>query len=59
MFKKKYNDKEVECFKCHQKVKPLIKLNRAKSEFYGSIYTGKDKAYWLICPNCKAVIGTK
>ena len=35
---KKYSDKEVECPNCHQKVKPLIKLNRAKSEFIGARY---------------------
>ena len=35
VFKKKYDDKEVECPKCHQKVKPILKLNRTKSEFYG------------------------
>jgi ssDNA-binding Zn-finger/Zn-ribbon topoisomerase 1 len=56
---KKYNEKEVECPKCHKKVKPLLKLNRLKSEFIGSKYTGKDKLYWQICPNCKFVITTK
>lgn len=59
MIKKKCNDKEIECSNCHQKVKPLLKLNRAKSEFVGGRYTGTDKAYWLVCPNCKTVIGTK
>ena len=59
MFKKKYDDNVVECPKCHQKVKPILKLNRTKSEFFGARYTGKDKAYWLICPECKTVIGTK
>jgi len=59
VFKKKYDDKEVVCPKCHQKVKTILKLNRMKSEFYGGRYTGKDKAYWLICPVCKMVIGTK
>ena len=59
LFGKKYDDKEIECRFCHKKVKPIIKLNRAKSEFFGCRYTGKDKAYWLICPNCKAIIGTK
>ena len=57
--KKRYDEKEVDCGFCHKKVKPLIKLNRVKSEFIGSRYTGKDKKYWLVCPNCKAVIGAK
>ena len=59
LFKKHYNDKEIECRFCHQKVKPLIQLNRVKSEFIGGRYTGTDKKYWLICPNCKRVIGSK
>ena len=59
MFKKKYYDKYVEGKKCNQKVIPILKMNRTKSEFYGSIYTGKDKIYWLICPECKTIIGTK
>lgn len=56
---KKYNDKEIECPNCHKKVKPLLKLNRVKIEFVGARYTGNDKAYLLICPKCKFVIGTK
>ncbi|UCD14351.1 MAG: hypothetical protein JSW60_02750 [Thermoplasmatales archaeon] len=55
--KKRYYPKEVECPFCHQKVKPILKLNRAKSDFYGVRYTGLDKKYWLVCPNCKAVVG--
>jgi len=50
---------KVECRFCHKKVIPIAKLNKIKSEFYGSRYTGKDRVYWLICPNCKAVIGVK
>ena len=56
---KKYSDKEIECPKCHQKAKPIIELNRVKSEFFGASFTGKDKAYWLKCPNCKTIIGTE
>lgn len=56
---KNYSDKEVECPKCNQKIKPLLKLNRAKSEFIGGRYTGTDKNYWLICPSCKEIIGIK
>jgi hypothetical protein len=59
LFVKRYDDKEIECRYCHQKVKPLLKLNRTKIEFIGSKYTGKDKLYWIICPNCKKVIGSK
>jgi len=59
MLKKKFGDKEVKCLNCHQKVKPLIELNRAKSEFIGVRYTGKDRVYWLICLKCKTIIGTK
>lgn len=59
LFKKRHDDEEIECKFCHQNVKPLIELNRTKSEFFGSQYTGKDKQYWLICPKCKKVIGSK
>lgn len=52
-------NKEFECPKCHQKVIPKTKLNRAKSEFYGSIDTGENNLYWLRCPNCKKIIGLK
>jgi len=52
-------NKEVECPNCHKKIIPKTKLNRVKSEFYGSTYTGKDKLFWLICPNCKKIIGQK
>ena len=51
--------KEIECPYCHKKIIPIKKLNRAKSEFYGNVYTGKDKLNCLICPNCKKVIGQK
>ena len=59
VLRKRYDDKEVECKFCHHKVKPLIQLNRTKSEFIGGRYTGKDKMYWLVCPNCKKIIGSK
>jgi hypothetical protein len=59
LLKKRYNDKEVECQSCHQKVKPIIKRNKLKDNFYGQRFTGTEKRYILICPNCKAVIGTK
>jgi len=55
----KYSEKEIECPGCHHKVKPQITLNRVKSEFIGGRYTGKDKAYWLVCPKCKMIIGKK
>ena len=56
---KKYSNKEIECPKCHKKVKPILKLNRMKIDFVGARYTGKDKVYWHICPNCKFVINTE
>ena len=56
---KKYSEKEIVCPKCHQKEKPLLKLNRAKSEFIGGRYTSSTKNYWLICPNCKEIISVK
>ena len=59
LLKKRYNDKEVECQSYHQKVKPIIKRNKLKDNFYGQRFTGTEKRYILICPNCKAVIGTK
>ena len=33
VLKKRYNDKEVECQSCHQKVKPIIKRNKLKDNF--------------------------
>lgn len=59
VLRKRYDDKEIECRFCYKKVRPLLRLNRAKSEFNGIRYTGKDKPYWLICPICKKVIGVK
>jgi len=59
LFKKRYDEKEVECQACHQKVKPLIKRNTLKQNFYGQRFSGMEKKYLLVCPNCKAVIGSK
>ena len=56
---KKYNEKEIECPKCHKKIKPELELNRVKIEFIGARYTGKDNAYLKVCPHCKFVLGTK
>lgn len=56
---RKLKNKEIECPNCNKKIIPITKLNRVKSEFYGSTYTGKDKLFWLICPNCKKIIGQK
>jgi hypothetical protein len=55
----RYGDDFVKCLNCHKKVKPLINKNRLKMDFIGARYSGKDKAYWMICPICKFVIGTK
>lgn len=59
VFKKQYNDKEVKCHKCNQKVKPIIQKNKLKQNFYGQRFTGNEKNYLLFCPNCKAIIGVK
>ena len=56
---KRYSEKEVECPKCHKKVKPLLKLNQAKIGLIGARYTGNNEEFWQICPNCKFVIGTE
>ena len=59
LFRKQYDEKEVNCPSCHQKVKPLVKKNRLKDNFYGQRFTGIEKRFLLICPRCKAVISTK
>jgi hypothetical protein len=55
----KYSEKKIKCPNCHKNVKPLIELNRVKIEFIGARYSGNDKAYFKICPQCKFVIDTK
>ena len=52
-------NKEVDCRFCHQKIIPLSKKNKLKNNFYGMRYTGTEKKYILVCPNCKALIGAK
>jgi len=59
LFKKRYDEEEIECTSCHQKVKPIIEKNKLKQNFYGQRFTGTEKKYLLICPICKAVIGSK
>jgi Zn finger protein HypA/HybF involved in hydrogenase expression len=56
---KKESEKEVKCPKCRKKVKPLLELNRVKSEFVGARYTGSNEEYLQICPHCKQVIGAE
>ena len=68
-FETKYDDKEIECQFCYQKVKPIIKTNKmrmfyGKSQIrlFGNRSSGipiKEKQHILICPNCKALIGAK
>ena len=68
MFKKRYDDKEIECSFCHTRVKPLLERMNVNLG-YGSSFPGligrvgsglvKEKKYLLICPHCKAVIGRK
>ena len=59
LFKKRYDDKEIECKYCHQKVKPILTKNKLKQNFYGQRYSGIEKKYLLVCPECKKIIGTK
>ena len=67
LFEKKYYDKEMECRFCHTKSKPIIEKNNINfglGSWPGTIGrigsgAGKDKKYILICPNRKAIIGTK
>jgi hypothetical protein len=63
LFKKKYDDKEIECKFCHKIVNPIIERNKMVSSpvfgRVGSWMTKKPNRFILICPNCKAIIGTK
>ena len=59
LFKKHYDEKEIECFHCHKKIKPIIEKNKLKQNFYGQKFTGTEKQYLLVCPICKKVIGSK
>ena len=63
LFKKKYDDKEIECNYCHYKGKPIIEINKmAPSPVFGRVGTSSTKKPYRfipICPNCKAVIGAK
>ena len=59
LFGKKFDDKEVECRVCHKKVKPILKRNKLKDNFHMQRYSGLEKKYLMICPNCKAIIGGK
>ena len=58
LFKRKYDENELECRSCHKKVKPIKKRNSLKDNFYGQSYSGIEKKYLIICPNCKVIIGT-
>ena len=59
LFKKHYDGKKIECTSCHQKIRHIIEKNKLKQDFYGQRFTGTENKYLLICPFCKAVIGTK
>jgi len=59
LFKKQYDEKEIKCKYCKSNVKPIIKKNKLKDNFYGMRYTGTEKKYILVCPNCKKIIGLK
>lgn len=56
---KKPDIKEIQCRVCHKNVKPIIKRNTLKNNFFGQRYSGLEKKYVIICPNCKAVIVSK
>jgi hypothetical protein len=47
----KFNDRLIDCPKCHKNIKPKIDLNRAKGELIGTRYSRKDKAYLMVCPH--------
>jgi Zn finger protein HypA/HybF involved in hydrogenase expression len=51
--------KIIKCPSCHKKIKPIVEENKLKRNFYGQRFTGTEKKYLLICPNCKAVISSK
>ena len=69
LFKKKYDDKEIECSYCHYIGKPIIEKNKlgiglgmAPGPFFGragSSSANKPYRFILICPKCKAIIGAK
>jgi uncharacterized protein (DUF2225 family) len=58
-----YKNKEIECPFCHNKIKPKVESNKFRllkipvPQFIHS--SVKEKKYILVCPNCKAVIGSK
>lgn len=58
-FIKQYDDKEVKCLHCHKKIKPIIKKNKLKQNLYGQRFSGIEKKYLLICPNCNKIISSK
>lgn len=66
-YETKYDEKEVECQFCYQKVYPIIKTNKMRMYFGGLRLFGnrgsgipvKEGKHILICPNCKALIGAK
>ena len=65
----KYDDEEMMCHFCNKKVRPIIQRNKmdvgfgiAPGPLFGraGFNSGKKKKnYILICPDCKALIGSK
>jgi len=59
----KYDDKEITCSYCKFKGKPIIEKNKLEQGPYfgmvGPPSSAKYRKFILICPNCKALIGTK
>ncbi|MCX6667935.1 MAG: hypothetical protein NTV74_06865 [Euryarchaeota archaeon] len=64
-FDTKYDDKEIECAFCHKKVKPILEKNiwtlgkLIPIVGWWRVKRIPPKEYIKICPNCKAIIGTK
>lgn len=60
-----YDDKEVECQFCYQKVFPIVKQNiwtmgkHLPIVGWWKVKRTPPKRHILICPNCKALIGAK
>jgi len=66
LFKKKYDDKERECTFCHTRIYPILEKKNVNLGSMAGLPMGrtssgltKEKKFLLICPNCKAIIGTK
>ena len=63
LFKKRYDDKEVECPGCKKLVKPIIIKNKLESAGlfgYGRAGSGLPRRKFLLkCPNCGFLISSR